>query len=69
MKYVEAGFSYQVDGIDPNRDGVITTVDNRMIITDNYIVSTLKERFGARINIEIAWTKDDTTFVSFNFPE
>lgn len=69
MKYVEDGFSYQVDGIDPNRDGVITTVDNRMLITDNYIVSTLKERFGARINIKTAWTKDNTTFVSFNFPE
>lgn len=69
MEYVEDGFTYHIDGIDPNRDDVVSSVDDRLCINDNYIVSELKERFGTKINIKTAWTKDDSAFVSFNFPE
>lgn len=68
MKYVEDGFSYQLSGIDQRRFSVISIEDKRMFITDQYVVSALIERFGSGIKIDTAWTRSNSTFVSFSFP-
>lgn len=69
MRYVEDGFSYQVNGIDPNHVSRVSYDDNRMLITDKYLISSLQERLGSTINIKASWTRDDTASVSFDFCE
>ena len=69
MKYVEDGFSYQVNGIDPNHNSSLSIDDNRMYITDKYLVSSLQERFGSTITIKTSWTRDNRASVSFEFHE
>lgn len=68
MKYVDDGFSYHVEGIDPGKQGYCA--DNKsMLITDQYIVSSLHKRFGASINITDVRTSEDSTCIFFDFPE
>ena len=69
MRYVEDGFSYQVNGIEPNRNSSLSIADNQMYVTDKYLVSSLQERFGSTIHIKASWTKDNRASVSFEFCE
>ena len=69
MRYVEDGFSYQVNGIDPNHNSSLSIDNNQMYITDKYLVSSLQERFGSAINIKTSWTRDKRASVSFEFCE
>lgn len=69
MQYAEDGFTYRLSGIDQRRFSAISADDKRVFITDQYVVSALTDRFGTEIKIRVAWTRDNSTFVSFSFPE
>lgn len=69
MRCIEDGFSYQVNGFDPNHNSSLSIDDNRMYITGKYLVSSLQERFGSTINIKASWTRDNRASVSFEFRE